>query len=190
LSDSDGDLLRKCRAGDQEAWKALVARHTRRVFGVAYRFLGRADEAEDLTQDVFVKVYLGLDRFREEEGAFGTWLTTVARNQAIDHYRRRREERLRRAEDPAILEFKAADGESQQLGLERRERVEFVRRGLRALPPDLREPIVLCDLQGLSYEEASASLGIPLGTVKSRINRGRLELAKRLMSARREAARP
>jgi RNA polymerase sigma-70 factor (ECF subfamily) len=172
--------------GDEEAWRELVARHTRRVFGVAYRFLGRVDEAEDVTQDVFVKVYLALDRYQPKEGSFGAWLATVARNHVIDHYRRRREERIRRLEDPGIIDVMASSQEGQQDRLERRERVEFVRNGLKALPADLREPIVLCDLRGLSYDEAAATLGVPLGTVKSRINRGRLELAKRLMARQQE----
>jgi RNA polymerase sigma-70 factor (ECF subfamily) len=178
----DGELVQRCRDGDEAAWGELVARHTRRVFGVAYRFTGRVDEAEDLTQEVFVKVYQNLHRYRADDGAFTTWLTTVARNQAIDHYRRRREERTRRADDPAILDFESAPGEGPHGLLERAERVRLVRTGLQALPRELREPVVLCDIQGLAYDEIAGLLAVPLGTVKSRINRGRLELAKRLMS--------
>jgi RNA polymerase sigma-70 factor (ECF subfamily) len=188
LSDSDGDLLQRCRQGDEAAWRELVHRHTRRVFNLAYRFVGRVDEAEDLTQEIFVKVYQSLGRYRADEGAFTTWLTTVARNQAIDNYRRRREERLRRNPDAEVLDHISSPEEGPLLSLEREERVQLVHRGLRALPPDLREPIVLCDLQGLPYEEAASVLGIPLGTVKSRINRGRIELAKRLLGRRRELA--
>lgn len=181
MSETDDELLRRCRAGDQAAWQTLVSRHTRRVFNLAYRFVGRVDEAEDLTQDVFVKVYQSLDRYRASEGAFGTWLMTVARNQAIDNYRRRREERRRRVDDETVLDVVPAAGEGPLRSLEREERVRLVHQGLRALPPDLRQPIVLCDLQGLAYEEAATVLSIPLGTVKSRINRGRLELARRLL---------
>jgi RNA polymerase sigma-70 factor (ECF subfamily) len=188
LTESDGDLLQRCRAGDQAAWRDLVARHTRRVFNVAYRFVGRVDEAEDLTQEVFIKVYQSLDRYRQSEGSFTTWLTTVARNQVIDDYRRRREEKRRRLEDPEILDVVASPQEGPLQGIERDERVEFVRRGLRALPPDLREPLILCDLQGLPYEEVASILQVPLGTVKSRINRGRLELARRLLGRRHEYA--
>jgi RNA polymerase sigma-70 factor (ECF subfamily) len=188
LSDSDGDLLQRCRQGDEAAWRELVHRHTRRVFNLAYRFVGRVDEAEDLTQEIFVKVYQSLARYRADEGAFTTWLTTVARNQAIDNYRRRREERLRRTHDPEVLDIIPSGEEGPLRSLERQERVQLVHRGLRALPADLREPIVLCDLQGLPYEEAASVLGIPLGTVKSRINRGRIELAKRLLGRRHELA--
>lgn len=180
------DLLPRCRAGDEVAWRELVTLHSRKVFGLAYRFTGRVDEAEDLTQEVFVKVYRTLDRYRESEGSFSAWLMAVARNHAIDHYRRRKEEMLRRADDPQLLEHMAASVEHPIAGLERQERARLVHRGLRALPPELRLPLVLCDLQGLPYDEIATALNLPLGTVKSRINRARLELAKRLLGRRRE----
>jgi RNA polymerase sigma-70 factor (ECF subfamily) len=184
LIETENDLLRACRRGDEAAWRDLVQRHTRRVFGLAYRFTGRVEEAEDLTQEIFVKVYQTLSRFDEASGAFGAWLMTVARHHAIDHYRRRREERRRRNDDPAVLEFTASGAEGPLKSLEREERVLFVHRGLRALPAELREPLILCDLEGLSYDEGARLLGVPLGTMKSRINRGRLELAKRLLGRR------
>lgn len=184
MNESESGLVRRCRQGDETAWHELVALHTRRVFGLAYRFVGRVDEAEDLTQDIFVKVYQNLDRFREDEGAFTTWLTTVARNHAIDDYRRRREERTRRNDDPAVLEHMATKEDGPLRLLERQDRAREVHRGLRALPLELREPVILCDLQGLPYDEIAAVMQLPLGTVKSRINRGRLELARRLRAAR------
>lgn len=184
MNEGDDDLLGRCRRNDEAAWNELVNRHTRRVFGMAYRFAGRADEAEDLTQEVFVRVFQSLDRYRSNEGAFGAWLMTVARNHAIDHYRKRREERQRRTEDPELLERIGSGEESPLLTLERAERVQMVQKGIRALPVDLREPLILCDLQGLPYEEVAKTLNIPLGTVKSRINRARLELAKRLLTRR------
>lgn len=178
LTNTDGDLIGRCRAGDEAAWRELVSRHARRVFGVVYRFTGRVDEAEDLTQEVFLKVFQVMGRYQFEGGAFGGWLLTVARNHAIDHYRRRREERLRA--DVETLECLPSGGDGPLHAAEKAERVRLVHAGLRALPPDLRAPIVLCDLQGLPYEEAAHLLGVPLGTVKSRLNRGRLELARRL----------
>lgn len=188
LIESDDDLLHRCLGGDQTAWRDLVSRHTRRVFSLAYRFVGRVDEAEDLTQEIFVKVYQSLDRYRPAEGAFPTWLTTVARNHAIDHHRAGREERLRRAEAQDLLDGTASSQESPLKSLERAERAELVRRGIRSLPPELREALVLCDLEGLAYGEIAVALEIPLGTVKSRINRGRVELAKRLLGRRNEYA--
>jgi RNA polymerase sigma-70 factor (ECF subfamily) len=184
LSESDSDLLDRCRRGEEAAWHELVAQHTRKVFGLAYRFSGRVDEAEDLTQEIFVKVYQSLDRYREKDGGFPGWLMTVARHKAIDHYRSRRQERLGRSEDPAALELAASGDDGPLRTLERHERIQFVHRGLRSLPPELREPLILFDLQGVPYEEIAATLGVPLGTVKSRINRARVELAKRLTRAR------
>lgn len=185
MKDGDGELLDRCRQGDEAAWRELVTHHSRKVFGLCYRFAGRVDEAEDLTQEVFLRVYQNLDRYRSNAGAFNTWLMTVARNHAIDHYRRRREERERRDDSAeGEMELLPSGEEGPLMALERKERVQLVQRGLRALPEDLREPIVLCDLQGLPYEEAAKVLEVPLGTVKSRLNRGRLELAKRLLSRR------
>ncbi len=185
---ADADLLPRCRVGDEVAWRELVTRHTRRVFGLAYRFTGRVDEAEDLTQEVFVKVYQTLGRYRESDGPFGGWLMAVARNHAIDHYRRRKQERLRRTDDPAALEAMPAREEHPIARLEREERARLVHSGLPSLPPDLRLPLILCDLQGLPYEAIASELEIPLGTVKSRINRARLELAKRLVGRHRGLA--
>ena len=186
LNTTDADLLPGCRGGDEAAWRALVERYTRKVFGLAYRFTGKADEAEDLTQEVFVKVYQTLHRYREADGPFGAWLMAVARNHAIDNYRRGRQERQRRTDDPLVLETAPADDEHPIAGIEREERARLVHTGLRALPPDLRAPLVMCDLQGLAYDEIAAALRLPLGTVKSRINRARLELAKRLLRRRAE----
>ena len=188
MTTTDADLLSRCRTGDEGAWHELVGLYTRKVFGLAYRFTGRVDEAEDLTQEVFVKVYQTLGRYRESDGPFGGWLMAVARNHAIDHYRRGRQERARRTEDPIVLETAPAREEHPIAGLEREERARLVHRGLRALPPELRLPLILCDLQGLSYDEIARSLEVPLGTVKSRINRARLELAKRLLGRRHELA--
>lgn len=188
MNDSDSQLLARCRAGDESAWQVLVARHTRRVYGVVYRFTGRVDEAEDLTQEVFLKVFQNLERYRIEEGAFGAWLSTVARHQAIDRYRRRREERFR--EDESTLESLPSREQSPLAALERDERVRLVQSGLKALPRDLRAVLVLCDLQGVPYEQAAQMLEVPLGTVKSRLNRGRLELAKRLLRRVESPSRP
>jgi RNA polymerase sigma factor (sigma-70 family) len=182
----DGELLRRCRAGDEAGWRELVERHTRRVFAIAYRFSGRVDEAEDLTQEVFVKVYQSLARYEPAAGTFGTWLGTVARNHAIDHYRRRREERARVNDDPEMLPALPDHAEPVDEALVREQRAGLVRRAVRALPAPLREAVVLCDLQGLSYEEIAETLALPLGTVKSRINRGRIELARRLLGRRAE----
>jgi RNA polymerase sigma-70 factor (ECF subfamily) len=186
LSTSANNLLLRCRRGDEGAWRELVDLHSRKIFGLAYRFTGRADEAEDLTQEIFIKVYRTLHQYREADGPFPGWLMAVARNHAIDHYRRRKQERLRRTEDPEILETAPSGDEHPVVGLERQERARLVHRGLRALPSDLRLPLILRDLQGLPYDEIASTLQLPLGTVKSRINRARVELARRLKGRRQE----
>jgi RNA polymerase sigma-70 factor (ECF subfamily) len=183
LSDSDKDLLLRCRRGDEAAWKALVARHTGRVFGLAYRFTGRVDEAEDLTQDIFVKVFQNLSRFDGEEAVFPAWLLTLARHSAIDHLRRGRMER--QALPPEALDTVPSKAEGPERVFEKAERAGLVRRGLRSLPHELREALILRDLEGLSYEEAAKAAHVPVGTLKSRVNRGRLELARRLVGSQR-----
>lgn len=181
MTASDDTLLAtRCLEGDQGAWTELVARHTGRVFAIAYKFCGRADVAEDLTQEIFVKVYQSLARFKPAEGKFDAWLGSVSRNHAIDHYRRTRQERQRREGSETALDSARSKDPTPMQSAERSERAALVHAGLRSLPEDLRDPIILCDLQGVSYEDAAESLGVPLGTVKSRLNRGRLELAKRL----------
>ncbi len=188
MTTTEVDLLPRCRRGEEAAWHELVGLYTRKVFGLAYRFTGRVDEAEDLTQEVFVKVYQTLHRYRENDGPFGGWLMAVARNHAVDSYRRRKQERLRRSDDVDALETMPARLDDPTAEIERQERASLVHRGLRALPMELRLPLILCDLQGHSYDQIAAELLLPLGTVKSRINRGRLELAKRLLARRRELA--
>jgi RNA polymerase sigma-70 factor (ECF subfamily) len=182
VTDSDDGLLGRCRRGDEAAWQNLVSRHMRRVFCLAYRFTGRVDEAEDLSQDIFLKVFQSLSRFEGGEGLFPGWLLTLARHQAIDHLRHGKAERL--AVDPAVLETLPGRGEGPLSQLEGVERASLVHRGLRALPPELREVLILRDLEGLAYQEMADVLGIPVGTVKSRVNRGRLELARRLLGSR------
>lgn len=182
----DVRLIERCLARDDAAWEEIVARYRRRVFHIAWKFTGRHAEAEDLTQEIFVKVYQQLSRFDPQSGQFPAWLMRVARNHAIDNYRKRREERVRRADDPAILDVMADAAAGPLEDVVRKERAEIVRAGLAALPAELREPLILCDLRGLPYEEIAHTLGLPLGTVKSRINRGRTELARRLMRRRKD----
>jgi RNA polymerase sigma-70 factor (ECF subfamily) len=179
-AEGDRDLVERCRRGEQVAWRELVQHHSGHVFGLCYRFVGRVDQAEDLTQETFARAYQQMDRYRESDGSFGAWLTAIGKNLAIDHWRRVRHERERSTPMDDLTQIPAADGSPERM-LERNERVRLVHRGLRALPADLRMPLVLCDLAGLAYEEIAHTLALPLGTVKSRINRGRLELARRLV---------
>lgn len=182
-------LVRRCLAGDAAAWEELVERYHRRIYNICYRFAGTANDAEDLTQDVFIKMYRTLGSYDIGRGAFMTWVTTVTRNLLVDHFRKTKQERMTDSldaapsehEDALPLSDRIADAgptpdsraQSQQVG-------EAVHHALQKLSPDLREAVILRDLQDLDYKEIATVLKVPEGTVKSRINRGRAELARLL----------
>jgi RNA polymerase sigma-70 factor (ECF subfamily) len=180
---TDGELIDRCLRQDSSAWEQIVARFRRKIFHIAYKFTSRHEESEDLTQEIFLKVFKSLDRFNREAD-LSTWLSSVARNYCIDHYRARKKEREIVVEDLLAFELAPAAGGNPHRALEERDRRSFVREGLERLPQKLREAVVLRDLQGLSYQEMAEQLRLPEGTVKSRINRGREELARLLLRAR------
>ena len=178
--EQDLELLKRCLTGDNSAWETLLRAYTRKLYNLCYRFTGRTDEAEDLTQEIFVKVYQTLRTFDAAQGAFSTWLNRVARNHLVDHYRRTRKDRVTSSLEDELetLEEKPSVGTEAVGQVESRERKEVLQQGLNRLSPDLREAVVLRDLHDLDYQEIAQVLGVPQGTVKSRINRGRLELAR------------
>jgi RNA polymerase sigma-70 factor (ECF subfamily) len=182
-------LIERCLQGDQSAWEAVVSQYWRRVFNVAYKFVGRHDEAEDLTQDVFLKVFRSLATF-DRRANFQTWLISVSRNLCIDHYRSVRKERETIDRDVRSDDLASASPDvSPLVALERRDLAEQLREALRHLPETLRAAVVMRDMQELSYQEIALRLGLPEGTVKSRINRGRHELARQIRRLR-ERSRP
>jgi len=182
-SPSDAELIERCLRKDNAAWEEVVLRYRRRVFHIAYKFTGKHDDAEDLTQEIFLKVFKSLDKFNQSAD-FSTWLGSVARNYCIDHYRASKREREVLVEDLVAFDLAPASaGSNPYRALEDRDRRSFLRRGLDSLPAKLREAVVLRDLQGLSYQEMADQLGLPEGTVKSRINRGREELSRLLLRA-------
>lgn len=176
----DAELVKRCLAADAAAWEALLQTHTRKIYNLCYRFTGRPAESEDLTQEVFIKVFQTLRTFDAAQGTFGTWLSRVARNHLVDHYRRTKKDRITSSLDDELATFEEKPSPEVEpvAHLETRERRELLQRGLERLSPDLREAVVLRDLQDLDYDEIAQVLGVPVGTVKSRINRGRLELAR------------
>jgi RNA polymerase sigma-70 factor (ECF subfamily) len=177
-------LIERCLAGDQAAWNAIVERHWRKVFNVAYKFVGRHEEAEDLTQDIFLKVFRSLATF-DRRANFQTWLISVSRNLCIDHYRSVRKERdtIDRDVDPNALAPASAEATPERQ-LELRDRAAMLRKALDCLPATLRSAVVLRDIRELTYQEIAEKLDLPEGTVKSRINRGRAELARQLQRVR------
>jgi len=178
------EIIQRCLNGDQSAWETIVRLHWRRVFNIAYKFVGKHDQAEDLTQDVFLKLFKSLDTF-DRRANFQTWLISVSRNLCIDHYRSVRKERetMNRDVDPADLS-PVSTTRSPHAVLEQRDRVELLRLALDTLAPTLRTAVMLRDIQELSYQEIADRLRLPEGTVKSRINRGRTELARQIQKLR------
>jgi RNA polymerase sigma-70 factor (ECF subfamily) len=187
--DEDGVLVERCLQGGHSAWEQLVRSHTRLVYGACYRFTGGAEEARDLTQEVFLRVFRSLHTYDAAAGSFRTWLVRLTRNLLIDHYRKtRKHQMLDQLEDQiGRLEEKRGIGARADRTLLDRESSEVLQAGLRKLSPELREAVILRDLEEMEYREIAQVLGIPEGTVKSRINRGRRELARHLRAAGVEA---
>jgi RNA polymerase sigma-70 factor (ECF subfamily) len=178
--DAEAQLIERCLRGDESAWDEMVRSYTRKVYAVCYRFTGKDSEAQDLTQEVFLRVFKTLRTFRSGEGSFTVWLNRLTRNLLIDHYRRNKlerstdsiEEQLPRLEESGNL---ASRSDSMLAG---REASELLQSALQKLSPDLRETVILRDIEELEYKEIAEILNVPEGTVKSRLNRGRAELGK------------
>jgi RNA polymerase sigma-70 factor (ECF subfamily) len=178
--DQDAALVERCLAGEETAWEDLVRLHTRRVYSICYRFTSNETEAQDLTQDVFLRVFKSVRSFRAGEGSFTVWLSRLTRNLLIDHYRRTKQERITDSiEDqlPVLEEKRAAESRADGM-LAGREASEALQGALAKLSPELRETVILRDLEEMEYREIAQILSIPEGTVKSRLNRGRAELAR------------
>jgi RNA polymerase sigma-70 factor (ECF subfamily) len=177
-------LIQRCLAGDQLAWEQIVRQYWRKVFNVAYKFVGKHDEAEDLAQDIFLKIFKSLDTF-DRRANFQTWLISISRNLCIDHYRSVRKERETIDREVDTGELAPATAEPGPVAaLEQRDRVELLKQALSALPPTLRTAVLMRDIQEMSYQEIADRLRLPEGTVKSRINRGRTELARQIRKLR------
>ena len=189
-------LVSRCMAGDQSAWQQMVQGQHKRVYGICYRFTGSQSDAEDMTQDVFLKVYRNLASFDGTKGSFGTWITTLTRNMLVDQFRRTKLERATDSLDvgvagleddgPTHAERLADTRPSQEqhyAGLELKAKIQ---EALLKLSPELREAVILRDLEDMDYKEIALVLKIPEGTVKSRISRGRGELARLLQRIERQ----
>jgi RNA polymerase sigma-70 factor (ECF subfamily) len=182
-------LAARCVAGDGAAWEELAKTQHRRIYGICYRFIGSASEAEDLTQDVFIKVFRNLASFDPAKGGFNTWLTTLTRNMLVDNYRRARMDRVTDSLDetasgeedgPTKLDRLADTGRNQEQLVSGMELRAQIQEALKQVSPELREAVILRDLEDMDYKDIAEVLGVPQGTVKSRISRGRSELAKLL----------
>ncbi len=176
-----GTLLHRCRAGDGPAWEVLVRRYQGRIYGIAYYYTGNVEEARDLAQEIFVKIYDKLAACTNDE-TFVPWMIRLARNASIDRLRRMKA----RPPTAGIPVEEMFDLKAPEPGPEENwrsgSRKELLHRALQRLSQINREMILLKEIQGLSLEEVSGILKIPVGTAKSRSNRARLELARELMA--------
>lgn len=188
-------LVRRCVAGDSAAWEDIVRQFHRRIYNLCYRFSGTPDDAQDLTQEVFIKIYRTLGSFDSSKASFVTWVTTVTRNLLVDHFRKGKYDRitdsldapLSEGEDSLSLGDRIQDrAQSPQEKVQSRETRELVHKALLKLSPELREAVILRDLQDMDYRDIAQVLKVPEGTVKSRINRGRTELARLLQRTYRQ----
>jgi RNA polymerase sigma-70 factor (ECF subfamily) len=188
-------LVRRCIAGDAAAWEEIVQTYNRRIYNICYRFAGTSDDAEDLTQEVFIKMYRTLSTYDPSKGAFVTWITTITRNLLVDHFRKGKQDRMTDSIDTAGSDHEDVLPLSEQIQdpspppdaqVRSREASEQVHAALGRLSPELREALILRDLQDMDYREIATVLRVPEGTVKSRINRGRAELARLLQRTYRQ----
>ena len=187
-------IVRRCMDGDSGAWSELVRTHHRRVYGLCYRFTGNPTDAEDLTQDVFLKVYSNLSSFDTARGSLQVWITTLTRNLLVDNFRRTRNQRAtgslddgwESTEELKPIDRLTANGPSPHESAASKELAKMVQNALARVSVELREAVILRDLQDMDYKEIAQVLSIPEGTVKSRISRGRAELARLLERNKRE----
>lgn len=186
MHESDAKLVKRCLDGHARSWETLLQMYSGRIFNMAYRYTGRYDISEELSQDVFVKIYQNLSSFRPETGSLRNWILRVGRNLIIDHYRATKKDKsVAGSEELEKLAFSEhTQSRNPFEDLRSKERAEYLIGGLRCLTSELREAVLLRDIEGFTYREITDLLGIPEGTVKSRINRGRIELARALKKRR------
>ncbi len=168
-----GILISRLNQGDNEAWNMLLKRYSAKIYNIALNFSGNSEEAADITQDIFIKVYKNIGKF-EHNYSFTSWLFRIAKNHCIDHWRKNKKHK-------EVLEFNEKyhlENESAEDTLIKTLDLNKLRNKLQYLPDELRILLIMRDIQGYSYSEISEHLNIPLGTTKSRINRARIKLAK------------
>ena len=177
--ENEQNLVERCRQGNDEAWRELVDRFGQKVYSVAYHFTLKREDAEELSQEIFLKIFESLDRYN---GGFPliAWIVALSRNLCIDRYRRRkREQSFRFVSDDAVAPLLTSRDDPAADAL-RKERTKILFSALAEIPEDLAEILVLRDLDGLAYEEIGKALELPDGTVKSRLFRARAEVARKV----------
>lgn len=189
MTSEDRQLIERCRSGDREAFDELVRRYERQAYNLAYRLSGNYDDASDVVVEAFVRVFQGLHTFRGEAN-FGTWLHRVVVNTFLDMRKRSKgrqnvslEEQLELEGDTLTRQIEDTGPGPEEL-VEKEEREEILQRAIAQLSPERRILIVLYHFENLSYEEIARMLNLPVGTVKSRLNRARLALREILEPSR------
>ena len=174
------ELLRRCREHDPLAWEVLVRQYQSRIYGIACTYVGDRDEARDVAQDIFLKIYTNLKRCRDAE-RFPAWITRIARNACLDHLRRRKARPpLHDLPAESMMGLRDPSPDAEELWQDDG-RKRLVHRALQRLSEISREIILLREMQGLPMKDVASMLGIPLGTAKSRSNRARLELGQAVL---------
>lgn len=182
---AEARLLERCRSGSREAFDELMQRYERRVYNLAYRLSGNYDEAMDIAADSFVRIYNSLGNFRGDS-SFLTWLYRVVTNIFLDHRKRQRArpsqslDELIEQDDSSLRQQQIADGPTPEEHVAAGERTSVILAAIESLPDYQRAMVVLYHMEDQSYEEIAAAFGLPIGTVKSRLNRARLALKQKL----------
>lgn len=180
-SAADRKLVALCLIGDDNAWEKIVSSYAGRIFRLCYRYTMCREEAEDLTQEIFIRIYQNLSSFRSTTGSFQNWALRLSRNLVIDRYRqKRRFQQFGGSLELDAMQLPDHNRPSPERKMEQVEAARLIRDALHALSPESKEAIILRDLEGMGYQEMAAVLGVPEGTVKSRISRGRLALARQV----------
>lgn len=173
------ELVARCRKGDDDAWRELVDRFGQKVYAISYHFTLKREDAEELSQEIFLKLFENLHRY---DGGFPlvAWILSVSRNLCIDRYRRRkREKSFRFVSDDAVTALLKSEDDPSSVAL-KKERIQLLFSALAEIPEDLAEILILRDLNGLAYDEIGKALELPDGTVKSRLFRARAEVARKI----------
>lgn len=186
VSVPDISLVERCRANDETAFNEVVTRYKAKVYNYIYRMTGSSEDAEDLTQEVFIRMYTSIDSFRSQS-SLSTWLFRIAGNLCVDRFRRTKNRTSAFSLDEPVLGSDSEGGrevadttyEPQRL-LENVEMAEQIQLALAELPEKLRATLILHDIEGLPYEEIAQVVRCPLGTVKSRLFNARMQLRSKL----------
>jgi RNA polymerase sigma-70 factor (ECF subfamily) len=181
---SEAEIISACKKGDRDAFHDLFETHKDRVYTIAFHYSGNESMARDVTQQVFLKLFTSIGQFNEDS-QFTTWLYRIVANACTDEHRKRR----RFVPFSPEIEVKTmVEKGSQESAYHRREVADSVRGAIAELTPKLRLPILLKYVEGLSYDEIAESLGLSIGTVSSRLNRGHKMLARKLAHLRSDLA--